>query len=181
MHKSRENSLKRLLDVFSSAEVKSIFRLTDTDLKILNEFWVNEKRRNDLADEIGVSRKYLSKRYSKIITKIKNGLSELIDTKMALQQNNKQLIRKVGRLEEINRFFNGHFRECEYRTASDSIGKVNMSTRLYNRLIERGIIRLNDLESYTREELLQGRNFGKETLLELEKIMSKYNVSFKVE
>ena len=91
MHKSRENSLKRLFDVFSSDEVKNSLGLTDNEVKILNEFWVNQKKRNDLATELGISPNYLSKRYSTILKKVKSGITELAVKNLALRQKIDQL------------------------------------------------------------------------------------------
>ena len=55
-----------------------------------------------------------------------------------------------------------------------------MTTRLRNRLREIGIIRLNDLKDYTKEKLLKGRDFGPETLKELEQVMDNYNIRFEI-
>lgn len=54
-----------------------------------------------------------------------------------------------------------------------------MSLRLHNRLSERGINKMRDLRNFTKKDLLNSRYFGKETLIELEEIMIKYEVCLK--
>jgi len=52
---------------------------------------------------------------------------------------------------------------------------------IYNRLSECGIKRLRNLRIFTKKDLLNGRYFGKETLIELEGVIIKYDACLKAD
>ena len=77
-----------------------------------------------------------------------------------------------------------HFQIFLYRNVNSGqidppIKHVSMLKRLHNHLLGCGINRLRNLKNFTKEDLLQGRNFGEKALNELEGIMIKYDVCLK--
>ena len=66
------------------------------------------------------------------------------------------------------------------RWKDDLIEHVSMSQGLHNCLSERGINRMRDLRILTKKDLLISRYLGKETLNELEGIITKYNICLKI-
>lgn len=61
-----------------------------------------------------------------------------------------------------------------YRKVAD----LDLSIRTKNLLRNAGINTLQDLSSYTKSDLMKFRNFGRSSLVELEDLMLKNNLSF---
>lgn len=146
--------------------------------------WVSDKKRDNLAIELGLSPRYISKRYSIIITRIRNSITGLINTNIDLQNKVIGLHERINELARVKQKYVDLYLEKygdspDFSIYKDSIEKVKMSTRLYKLLKNRDIRRLSDLCNYTRFELLKGHGFGRCSLLELERIMKRYNVSYK--
>ena len=64
--------------------------------------------------------------------------------------------------------------ETLYRKVAD----LDLSIRTKNLLRNAGINTLQDLSSYTKSDLMKFRNFGRSSLVELEDLMLKNNLSF---
>ena len=64
--------------------------------------------------------------------------------------------------------------ETLYRKVSD----LDLSIRTKNLLRNAGINTLQELASYTKSDLMRFRNFGSSSLVELEDLMLKNNLSF---
>jgi hypothetical protein len=64
--------------------------------------------------------------------------------------------------------------ETIYRKVAD----LDLSIRTKNLLINAGIDTLQELTSYTKSDLMKFRNFGRSSLIELEDLMLKNNLSF---
>jgi hypothetical protein len=64
--------------------------------------------------------------------------------------------------------------ETIYRKVAD----LDLSIRTKNLLRNAGINTLQDLSSYTKSDLMKFRNFGRSSLVELEDLMLKNNLSF---
>ena len=64
--------------------------------------------------------------------------------------------------------------ETLYRKVAD----LDLSIRTKNLLINAGIDTLQELTSYTKSDLMKFRNFGRSSLIELEDLMLKNNLSF---
>ena len=64
--------------------------------------------------------------------------------------------------------------ETLYRKVAD----LDLSIRTKNLLINAGIDTLQELTSYTKSDLMKFRNFGRSSLVELEDLMLKNNLSF---
>lgn len=64
--------------------------------------------------------------------------------------------------------------ETLYRKVAD----LDLSIRTKNLLRNAGINTLQELSSYTKSDLMKFRNFGRSSLVELEDLMLKNNLSF---
>lgn len=60
-----------------------------------------------------------------------------------------------------------------------SIYDIPISKRLQNALIRNGVMYLSQLSSYPKEEILQFRNLGEKTAIELDQICQTYNIEMR--
>jgi len=177
MHKTISFGLRKLFEIISSDEVLKQLGLSKVDQIILRGYWIDRRTRKDIAKEINYHPNSVIKRYIKLINHIREGLQNLVVEFNYYKQRTEEL-------EEVRQeYINFHLKKTglypEFMLKDDLIEHVSMSKRLHNCLSQRGINRLRDLRNFTKTDLLKGRNFGKETLNELEKIMIKYNICFK--
>ena len=177
MHKTISFGLRKLFEIISSDEVLKQIGLNDDDKLILKGYWVDKKTRINIAKELNFDPKSVSRRYTKLINHIKERLQNLV-----LEFNYYK--QRTEELEQVKQeYINFHLKKTgkypKFMIDDDSIEHINMSQRIRNCLSEHGINRLRDLRKVTKTDLLNGRYFGKETLIELEGIMIKYNVCLK--
>ncbi len=169
--------MRKLFEIISSDEVLKQLGLSDDDKLILKGYWIDKKTRKNIAKELNFIPHSVSRRYTKIIIQIREGLKNLIVEFGYYKQ-------RVEELEQVKQeYINFHLKKTgvypKFMIKDDLIEHVNMSQRIRNCLSERGINRMRDLRNFTKTDLLKGRYFGKEALNELEGIMIKYNVCLK--
>ncbi len=122
-------------------------------------------------------RQNLSKRYTKIIIQIRERLQNLVIEFNYYKQRTEEL-------EQVKQeYMNFHLKKTgiypKFMIKDDLIEHVSMSQRLHNCLSQRGLKRMRNLRLFTKKEILNIRNLGKEVLNELEEIMIKYDICFK--
>jgi DNA-directed RNA polymerase alpha subunit len=177
MNKTINFGLSKIYEIITSDELISHLELNKDDKLILKGFWLDKKSRTNIADELNFKPNSVSRRYTRLINHIREGLKNLIFDINSYKQ-------KVEELEQVKQeYINFHINETgiypEFMIKDDSIEHVNMSERLHNRLSERDINKLSDLVNFTKTDLLNGRNFGENALKELIEIITKYNINFK--
>ena len=176
MHKTIRFSLRKLFEIISSDEILNQLGLSEVDQIILKGYWVDKKSRKDIAKELNFDPHSVSRRYTKLINQIRERLQNLVVEFSYYKQRTEEL-------EEVKQeYINFHLMKTgiypKFMLKDDLLENVSMSKRLRNCLSQRGINRMRHLRGFTKKDLLNSRNFGKETLIELEGIMIKYDVCF---
>jgi len=177
MNKTINFGLSKIYEIITSDELISHLDLNKDDKLILKGFWLDKKPRKDIAGELGFSYTSVSRRYTRLVKHIREGLEKLVFEFNHYKQD-------IAKLEQIKQeYITFYLKQTgvypEFVIDDDSIKNVNMSERLRNRLSERDINKLSDLVNFTKIDLLNGRNFGENALKELIEIITKYNINFK--
>lgn len=92
-----------------------------------------------------------------------------------------QHLRKEGQLRTLKHDVVMGLCSLEAFMEEEQLPWDKMSRRLKNVLLMHDILFWSDIRNRTREEIAAGRNVGKRTMMELEALMSKADVSFKEE
>lgn len=177
MNKTINFGLSKIYEIITSDELIRHLELNKDDKLILKGFWLDKKPRKNIADELNFYPNSVSRRYTRLVKHIREGLKNLV---FELSYYKK----KVEILEQVKQeYINFHLKQKgvypEFMIDDDSLKHVNMSQRLRNCLLRRDINNLNDLVNFTKTDLLNGMDFGEKALDELTRIATKYNVNFK--
>ena len=177
MHKTIRFGLRKLFEIISSDEVLNQLGLSEVDQIILRGYWIDRRTRKDIAKEINYQPASVIRRYIKLINYIREGLKNLVVEFSYYKQRTEEL-------EEVKQeYINFHLMKTgiypKFMLKDDLLEHVSMSKRLRNCLSQCGINRMKYLRDFTKKDLLNSRNIGKETLIELEGIMIKYDVCLK--
>lgn len=167
----RVNAMKEVLRWFLN-----IYKchMTENEMYIISNF-VEGRSITEIADDMGVSRQLGHTRYFNMVRNI----MRIKRRDEEFEKENKELKKKVALLEKkiIEIKSDKDIEDEVSKLINQKLKDECVSVRLYNCCKVLNINTIGELAQCSRSEILKLRNMGRKTIVEIENLLDKYNLT----
>lgn len=176
----KNKEMQKLYKIIGDDKIIDILNLDKREKLILKKYWQELKSALTIANELKLSSQRVQKIYNKIIEKIKTQLinnAARYKAYLEFSKRRKNILHLLENNVDVKKKASNQILEIDNKTKID--GSFGLSVKLINVLKNKNIITIEDLQQYTKKELLLFNKIGPFYITEIEKTLATYGLKLK--